>query len=70
MILLARRAEALQKIVDAAKEASTSGGKVAGIQLDVSDKEQVSSIWEKIPQDLRSVDVLGKLTICVFMDTL
>lgn len=35
------------------------GGKFASVQLDVSDKAQVALLWDKVPQDLRSVDVLG-----------
>ncbi|KAI5124552.1 hypothetical protein M0805_003074 [Coniferiporia weirii] len=57
LILLARRADALQKVVDAVKAVQGSG-KVASVQLDVSDKLQVASLWEKIPKDLRNVDVL------------
>ncbi|THH05245.1 hypothetical protein EW145_g4941 [Phellinidium pouzarii] len=58
LILLARRAEALQKVVNAVKAVQGSG-RVAGVQLDVSDKAQVASLWDKVPQDLRNVDVLG-----------
>lgn len=29
------------------------------VQLDVSDKAQVSALWDKVPQDLRNVDILG-----------
>ncbi|PAV23705.1 NAD P-binding protein [Pyrrhoderma noxium] len=57
LVLLARRAEQLQQIVDAAK-AIPGSGKVAGVQLDVSDKAQVASLWDKIPQELRAIDVL------------
>lgn len=35
------------------------GGQVSTIQLDVSDKSQVASLLEKIPKDLRDVDILG-----------
>ena len=45
--------------MDAAKAAQTGGGKVAGVQLDVSDRQQVATLWDKVPQDLRNVDVLG-----------
>lgn len=58
LVLLARRAEQLQQVVDAAK-AIPGSGKVAGVQLDVSDKAQVASLWDKIPQELRAIDVLG-----------
>lgn len=58
LILLARRAEQLQKVVDAAK-AISGAGQVAGVQVDVSDRTQVESLWDKIPTELRNVDVLG-----------
>lgn len=38
------------------------GGKFATIQLDIADKKQIASLLEKIPQDLRSVDILGELS--------
>ncbi|KAH8117408.1 NAD-binding protein [Phellopilus nigrolimitatus] len=57
LILLARRAEALQKVLEEVKAVQGSG-KVASLQLDVSDKAQVASLWEKVPKDLRNVDVL------------
>ena len=59
LILLARRAEALQKVVDACKETNATA-KIAGIQVDVADRKQVHSLWDKIPQELRAVDVLGQ----------
>ena len=30
------------------------------VQLDVSDKAQVAKLWDRVPEDLRAVDVLGK----------
>ena len=60
VILLARRAEQLQKVVDVVK-ATPGAGKVAGVQLDVSDRAQVSSLWDKIPPELRTIDVLGEI---------
>jgi 3-hydroxy acid dehydrogenase/malonic semialdehyde reductase len=36
-----------------------AGGKIATIQLDVSDKTQVAALWDKVPADLRTVDILG-----------
>lgn len=36
------------------------GGKFASIALDVSDKNQIASFLEKVPAELRNVDVLGK----------
>jgi len=57
LILLARRADALQKVVEAAR-AVPGAGKVAAVQLDVSDKKQVANLWNLVPQELRNVDVL------------
>lgn len=64
MILVARRTDALKTVTDACiaahKESGLSqGGKFASIQIDVSDKAQVAGLWDKVPQDLRNVDVLG-----------
>ncbi len=59
LILLARRADALHKVVEAAR-AVPGAGKVAAVQLDVSDKNQVANLWNLVPQELRNVDVLGK----------
>ncbi|KAG9226329.1 hypothetical protein CCMSSC00406_0003208 [Pleurotus cornucopiae] len=63
VILVARRADALKSVADACvaahKESGVAqGGKFATIQADVADKEQVASILDKIPSDLRAVDVL------------
>ena len=63
--MLARRADALSKVSDACfaahKESGLQqGGKFASVQLDVSDKQQVASLWTKVPQELRNVDILGK----------
>lgn len=65
VILLARRAEALKVVSDACiaahKESGLQqGGKFAAVQLDVSDQTQVAALWDKVPQDLRIVDVLGE----------
>lgn len=63
VILLARRVEALKVVADACIAAHTEssiqqGGKVATVQIDVSQKDQVAALWDKVPQDLREVDVL------------
>jgi len=63
LVLLARREDALKKVADACLDAHKSsgiqgGGRVATIQVDVSDKTQVSSVLSKIPDDLKSIDVL------------
>ena len=67
-MLLARRADALKKIAEACAEAHKvsgiqGGGKVATVQIDVSDKAQVSSVLSKIPDELQSIDVLGTCSI-------
>ena len=36
------------------------GGNFPIVQLDVSDKQQVASLLDKIPENLRKVDVLGQ----------
>jgi 3-hydroxy acid dehydrogenase/malonic semialdehyde reductase len=35
------------------------GGTVATVQLDVSDRAQVATLWSKVPPDLRNIDILG-----------
>jgi len=37
------------------------GGQFVTIPLDVSDKNQIASLPNKIPADLRNIDILGKL---------
>jgi len=57
--------------VDAHKGAGVQGGgKVATIQIDVSDKTQVNSVLSKIPDDLKSVDVLGTHDVRHFVHAL
>jgi 3-hydroxy acid dehydrogenase/malonic semialdehyde reductase len=63
IILLARRADALKDVSDACiaahKESGLQqGGKFATVQMDVSQKDQVATLWDKVPQDLRNVDIL------------
>jgi len=63
-VLLARRTDALKKVanacVDAHKESGVQGGgKVATVQIDVSDKAEVNSVLSKIPEELKAIDVLG-----------
>ncbi|KAK1232229.1 hypothetical protein PQX77_004603 [Marasmius sp. AFHP31] len=63
VILAARRAQVLKEVAEkctaAHKESGLNvGGKFATVQLDVSDKAQVASFWDKVPQDLKDVDVL------------
>jgi 3-hydroxy acid dehydrogenase/malonic semialdehyde reductase len=63
LILLARRADQLEKVAEAASAAHKSaaaqqGGQIAIVQLDVTDRAQVSALWSKVPQGLRNVDIL------------
>jgi len=63
LILLARRAEALKVVADAAAKAHkesgvAAGGKIVSVLLDVSDKAQIAALWDKVPADLRNVDIL------------
>ncbi|KAI0273613.1 NAD(P)-binding protein [Gloeopeniophorella convolvens] len=63
LILLARRADQLKVVADAASAAHQAagvqqGGKIVTVQLDVSDKAQVAALWSKVPPELRNVDVL------------
>ncbi|TFK76463.1 NAD(P)-binding protein [Pluteus cervinus] len=63
VILLARRADALQKVQEECRVAHRAsglnqGGKFHSVQLDVSDKTQVASLLDKFPNDLRQVDIL------------
>ena len=75
-MLLARRADALKEVAGACADAHKGsgiqgGGKVATIQIDVSDKVQVSSVLSKIPDELKSIDVLGAQNIwCSLQDRL
>jgi 3-hydroxy acid dehydrogenase/malonic semialdehyde reductase len=66
VILVARRPEMLKQVAEqchaAYKESGLSqGGKFATVQLDVSDKAQVAAFWDKVPNDMRDVDILGKI---------
>lgn len=58
--------DALQEVKDACVAAHQDsgcqqGGMFAVVQLDVSKKEQIAAFWEKVPQDLREIDILGTL---------
>ena len=55
LILLARRVDALSKVVAdcaaAHKEAGHQlGGKFATVQLDVSDRQQIANLWSRVPE--------------------
>ncbi|KAH9048116.1 NAD(P)-binding protein [Lactarius hengduanensis] len=63
LILLARRADPLEKVAEAARAAHKAsgvqqGGAVVTIQLDVSDRAQVAALWSKIPSNFRNIDIL------------
>jgi hypothetical protein len=65
VILTARRVDALQNVAEqcaAAHKAAgvQQGGSFVPIALDVSDKNQIASFLDKIPTDLRNIDVLGR----------
>ena len=59
--------DALQKV---AAECTTAyresglqhGGKFVTVQLDVSDRSQIDGLLEKVPAELREVDILGQCT--------
>jgi hypothetical protein len=52
----------LEACIAAHKESGLQqGGKFAIVQMDVSKKDQVATLWDKVPQDLRNVDILGML---------
>lgn len=65
--MVARRTEALQEVAKACADAHRQsglqdGGRFAAVQLDVSDKAQVASLFDKVPKELRDIDILGKPT--------
>lgn len=67
VILCARRAEQLKVVSDACaaahKESGVqAGGKFAAVTLDVADKQQISTLFDRVPADLRQVDILGEIT--------
>jgi 3-hydroxy acid dehydrogenase / malonic semialdehyde reductase len=64
VVLCARRIDALKKVeeacIQAHKESGVQqGGNFASIQLDVSDRSQIESFWDRVPNSLRNVDILG-----------
>jgi 3-hydroxy acid dehydrogenase/malonic semialdehyde reductase len=66
LILVARRADQLEKVAEAAGAAHKAtgvqqGGKIIAVQLDISDRTQVAALWSKVPQEFRNVDILGAL---------
>jgi 3-hydroxy acid dehydrogenase/malonic semialdehyde reductase len=63
LILVARRLDALKVVSDACIAAHKAsgvqyGGNFSTVKLDVSDKAQVATLWDKVPRELRNVDVL------------
>jgi 3-hydroxy acid dehydrogenase/malonic semialdehyde reductase len=64
VILMARRLEALTAVSEACAAAHKEsglqhGGRFPVVQLDLSDKTQIATLWDKVPHDLSDVDVLG-----------
>jgi 3-hydroxy acid dehydrogenase / malonic semialdehyde reductase len=37
-----------------------AGGKFAAVQMDIAKLQDVQSLWTKVPEELRQVDILGK----------
>jgi 3-hydroxy acid dehydrogenase/malonic semialdehyde reductase len=63
LILLARRQDALQKVAEACKAAhktsqAPGGGHVAALEFDVTNKSHVAGLLDRIPAELKNVDVL------------
>ena len=72
VILCARRVEALKSVAEACaaahKESGVQqGGQFATIQLDVADKKQIASLLDKVPQNLRNIDILGESSLLPFV---
>ena len=40
-----------------------AGGKFAVVQLDVGENEQIATLWDRVPADLRHVDILGEFAL-------
>lgn len=55
--MVARRADKLAEL-DAEIKKTCPGVKTAAITLDVTDKASVDGLLEKIPEELRSIDIL------------
>ena len=71
MILCARRAEQLKAVAEACaaahKEAGVqAGGKFASVLLDVGDKQQIATLFDRVPADLRQVDILGTSILSLY----
>ena len=65
MILCARRAEPLKTVAEACTAAHKEsglqqGGKFAAVTLDVGDKAQIATLLDRVPADLRKIDILGQ----------
>ncbi|KAJ7685177.1 hypothetical protein DFH06DRAFT_1157711 [Mycena polygramma] len=63
ILLLARREDALKTVhqacIAAHKESGLKeGGEFAPVQLDVSDRTAIASLWSKVPASLHNVDIL------------
>ncbi|EKM55429.1 uncharacterized protein PHACADRAFT_256049 [Phanerochaete carnosa HHB-10118-sp] len=63
VILAARRIEQLKQVeqscVAAHKESGVqAGGKFAAVQLDVGDRQQINTLFDRVPANLKTVDIL------------
>jgi 3-hydroxy acid dehydrogenase/malonic semialdehyde reductase len=61
--MLARRADALDKVAEACiaahkESGAQQGGRFATIQMDMSDQVQIKSLWDKVPSELKEIDIL------------
>jgi len=63
VIIAARRQDALSRVLESLKQAHgqsgiKAGGKFAAVQMDVANRQDVRSLWTKVPEELRQVDIL------------
>ncbi|OJT06075.1 NADP-dependent 3-hydroxy acid dehydrogenase [Trametes pubescens] len=63
VILAARRVDALKSVAEACTAAHKAsglqqGGKFVTVPLDVSDKKQIATFLDNVPEELRKVDIL------------
>lgn len=62
--MAARRVDALKSVAEACTAAHKAsglqqGGKFVTVPLDVSDKKQIATFLDNVPEELRKVDILG-----------
>ncbi|KAI0831237.1 NAD(P)-binding protein [Trametes gibbosa] len=63
VVLAARRVDALKSVAEACAAAHKEsglqqGGKFATVRLDVSDRKQIATFLEQVPEELRKIDIL------------